>query len=112
MSADLPTDLEEFDLTPEAIALLEFTSDTSQSRAAPTEAIYITSKDAFLWAGIAYAIAKSNVEALSSVAAAPAGVPAARRLEDIDILANLYEAVGKWRHDLQEAYRKLPQLQL
>jgi len=111
MSATLPGSADDIDLSPAAIALLECTSDDRRAGPAAQGPLYITSKDAYLWAGIAYSIAKSNLDAVASGKPGPGGVVPPRRLEDIDILANLFAAAGKWRSDAKASYDKLPQLQ-
>ncbi|MBV8100506.1 MAG: hypothetical protein JOZ31_15260, partial [Verrucomicrobia bacterium] len=55
----------------------------------------MTTKSAFLWAGLAVAIVKST----------------SKRIEDIDLLASLYESVRRQRQELREAYA-MPSLEI
>jgi hypothetical protein len=66
-------------MSPEAVALLEFTSDTSSQRGIGDLA-YITSKGAYIWGGVAVFIARS---------AQPS------RVEDIAIHSAIYSAMAR-----------------
>jgi hypothetical protein len=49
---------EEISLSPPAAAVLEFTSNIGEEKKGPAELTYITSKDAYIWAGVAVLIAQ------------------------------------------------------
>jgi hypothetical protein len=85
---------EDLDLSAAAIAVLEFTTDRDRPSSGSHEPYYITSKDAFPWAGLAFSIAEA----------------ASGRLEDIEVLASLYEAVRRTHPDLTYSYQHLPSL--
>jgi hypothetical protein len=82
-------------LSPEAIALLEFTTDRDRPGTDSREPAYITSKDAFLWAGFAISIVKSAEE----------------RIEDIELLASLYDAVRLHHQAVRASFAALPSLE-
>jgi hypothetical protein len=71
----------EVTISAEAAALLEFTSDTGSSRKSG-QLTYITSKSAYVWAGVAASIARA--QKLKDT-----------RIEDIDIHAAIYTTVAQ-----------------
>jgi len=69
-----------FEVSPEAAAVLEFTSNIGQ--AGHGELTYITSKFAYVWAGVAFAIAQHTINA-------------PRELRDVDLMSAIYRTVSE-----------------
>lgn len=82
---------DEVTISPEAAAILEFTTDVGSEKH-PSELRYITSKDAYIWAGLA--------------ATLPSVHPDISSLGDIDITTALFRAVSS--HVREEHLQQLP----
>lgn len=93
-----------FDLTPAAIAILEFTSDDQGAIKKLGSFPCITSKGAYLWAGVASALAEMAEEGIND--------HPPRRFENIEISAAMYCAVEAQRDALRSIYSTLPQLKI
>ncbi len=72
--------VDEISVTPAAVAVLEFTSDIVGTKK-PGELTYITSRDAYIWAGVAALIAQYMSEGK------------ARFINDIEIHTRLYDVI-------------------
>jgi hypothetical protein len=81
--------LQDVEISPAAAAVLEFTSDTGEPKR-PGELTYITSKDAYVWAGLAAFLAEHP------------GVDIENRFRDVDIVAAIYRAVSAHPKNLSE----------
>src|SRR4051794_4926040 len=93
----LDASLDNWDVGGPAAAILELTSSVGALRE-PGELIYITSKDAFLWAGIAASLAET--------------VTRGHRLSDIEITSAIYRSVSENRIRAATSTKSLPKFGL
>ena len=103
MVAELPVESE---LSPAAIALLEFTSDPAKDiigRGRSSELAYVTSKDAYVWAAVAAFLADVYENS---------GSVERERLSDVGIVSALYSATARTQHRLEGHYGTIPKLDL
>ena len=71
---------DEIALSPAAAAVLEFTSNIGETKR-PGQLTYITSKDAYIWAGVAALVAQYATQGK------------AKLIEDVEIHAQLYNEI-------------------
>jgi len=88
------------DLSDAAIAVLEFTSDPPQGAGHPRRLSYLTSKDAYLWAGLATATAR--------FISGPNLLMIERPLTNSRILEAIHSTVAQHLDVIVHAYNRLP----
>jgi hypothetical protein len=88
---------QDIEISPAAVCVLEFTSDIGETKRSG-EMTYVTSKDAYVWAGLAAFVAEHP------------GPNNDNRFEDVDIFSALYYAVSLEHKDVIETNNMIPRI--